>query len=193
MTAEGKETTPEPPGVKVSDHMAPGPDDAPEVMVRIYRPAHLGPDAPALYWIHGGGLVMGSVATEDLQCMALALEADCIVASVEYRLAPEHPHPAPIEDCYAGLRWLVGQAARVGVDPSRIAIGGASAGGGMAAALGLLVRDRKEIEIVFRLLTYPMLDDRNDMPSSRYVTHPESGTERPIRQGGRRCQAMRPG
>lgn len=115
---------------------------------------------------------MGSVASDDLVCMALAVDVDCLVTSVEYRLAPEHPHPAPVEDCYAGLRWLVGQAATLGVDPSRIAIGGASAGGGLAAALGLMARDRGEIDILFQLLIYPMLDDRNDTPSCRYVTNP---------------------
>jgi acetyl esterase/lipase len=172
MTADDKRATTELPEVNVTDYLAPGPDSAREVMVRVYRPAHLEGDSPALYWIHGGGLVMGSVASDDLECMTMARDVECVVASVEYRLAPEHPYPAPVEDCYAGLMWLYGRAAMLGVDPCRVAIGGASAGGGLAAALGLMVRDRREVDIVFQLLIYPMLDDRNDTPSCRYVTNP---------------------
>ena len=132
---------PTPDGITVEDHMAPGPDGAPEVMVRTYRPASLPANAPALYWIHGGGMVLGDVAMNDPYCAGVADQLNVLVASVEYRLAPEHPFPAPIEDCYAGLRWFASSAGELGVDRSRIAIGGGSAGGGLAAGLALVGRD----------------------------------------------------
>lgn len=164
---------PEIPGVTVTDHMAPGPEGAPDVMVRTYIPDGLATPAPALYWIHGGGMVLGDVSMNDADCKLIALDVGCVVASVEYRLAPEHPHPAPIEDCYAGLAWLFSNAESLGVDPGRVAVGGASAGGGLAASLALLARDRGEYDLAFQLLIYPMLDDRNTTPSSHYVTHPK--------------------
>ncbi len=108
-------------------------------------------------WIHGGGYVIGEAAQDDVLCRRFAKELGAIVASVDYRLAPEHPYPASLEDCYSALSWLVGLPA---VDPTRVAIGGASAGGGLAAALGLLTRDRGEIDLAAQLLVYPMLDDR---------------------------------
>ena len=120
----------------MQDHMAPGPEGAPDVMVRTYRPASLPANAPALYWIHGGGMVLGDVEMNDPYCAGIADELNVLVASVEYRLAPEHPFPAPIEDCYAGLRWFASSADELGVDRSRIAIGGGSAGGGLAAGAG---------------------------------------------------------
>lgn len=125
--------------------------------VRVFRPTSGRRPAPALLWIHGGGYVLGSAAQDDTFCREVATQLDVVVASVEYRLAPEHPFPAPLEDCYAGLRWLADDP---GVDRARIAIGGASAGGGLAAALALLARERGEIEPAFQLLVYPMLDDR---------------------------------
>ena len=164
---------PEIPGVDVEDHMAPGAPGDPDVMVRVYTPSGIEGPVPALYWIHGGGMVLGNVAMDDLRCKGVALEMGCVVASVEYRLAPEHPHPAPIEDCYAGLKWLADNAGSLNVDRSRIAIGGASAGGGLAAALALVARDRGEVDICFQQLIYPMLDDRNITPASHYVQHPK--------------------
>ena len=148
-------------GVVGSDHHAPGPDGAPQVMVRVYRPATRKATLPALLWLHGGGYVLGNVQGDDLKAKDLARALDCVVASVEYRLAPEHPFPAPVEDCYAALKWLAGNAGRLGIDPHRIAIGGASAGGGLAAGLALLVRDRAELTIRYQLLIYPMIDDTN--------------------------------
>ena len=163
---------PEVSGVEVEDHWAPGPDGDPDVLVRVYTPSDLDPGAPALYWIHGGGMVMGKVAWNDPDCKGWATDMGCVVASVEYRLAPEHPHPAPIEDCFAGLAWLVSNAESLGVDADRIAVGGASAGGGLAAALALVARDRG-VDIVFQQLICPMLDDRNITRSSHYVQHPK--------------------
>lgn len=164
---------PEIPGVEMEDHWAPGPPGDPDVMVRVYTPSGIEGPVPALYWIHGGGMVLGNVAMDDLNCKGVAVEMGCVVASVEYRLAPEHPHPAPIEDCYAGLKWLADNADRLSADGSRIVIGGASAGGGLAAALALLARDRAEVPIIFQQLIYPMLDDRNITPASHYVQHPK--------------------
>ena len=118
-------------------------------------------------------MVLGNAAMEDPQTKAVAVEMGCVVASVEYRLAPEHPHPAPIEDCYAGLKWFADNSESLGVDRGRIAVGGASAGGGLAAALALLARDRGEVDLIFQQLIYPMLDDRNITPASHYVQHPK--------------------
>ena len=110
--------------------------------------------------------MLGSVERDDLLAAHLAKVAQCVVVSVEYRLAPEHPFPAPVEDCYAALKWLATHTGELGVAPSRIAIGGASAGGGLAAGLALLTRDRAEVELAFQLLIYPMIDDRNVAPAS---------------------------
>ncbi|NNL84180.1 MAG: alpha/beta hydrolase [Myxococcales bacterium] len=161
-----------PDGMTIEDHHAPGPEGAPEVLVRVYRPAGAEAAAPALFWIHGGGMVLGRVEHDDDLCAARAQRLGAIVASVEYRLAPEHPFPAPVEDCYAGLRWLRRNADALGVDPARIAIGGASAGGGLAAGCALLARDRGEVALCFQFLVYPMLDDRNETQSSFAITDP---------------------
>jgi acetyl esterase/lipase len=125
-------------GVMISDHYAPGPEGAPDVMVRIYQPEDRPASLPGLLWIHGGGFVLGNVEGDDLKAKGLALALNCVVASVEYRLAPEHPFPAPLEDCYAALKWLSHSADQFGINTARIAIGGPSAGGGLAAGLGLL-------------------------------------------------------
>lgn len=135
------ERPPTPAGLTTEDRYVSGPAGAPDVLVRIYRPADLPTPAAALYWVHGGGMILGSIAMNDDSCAAIADKLKILVASVEYRLAPEYPYPAPMEDCYAGLRWFAGAATELGVDPARIAIGGASAGGGLAAGLGLLARD----------------------------------------------------
>ncbi len=153
-------------GISSSDHRAPGPAGAPDVFVRVYQPTDRPTTLPALLWIHGGGYVLGSVERDDLMAKHLARVGQCVVASVEYRLAPEHPFPAPVEDCYAALKWLAAHSADFGVNKSRIAIGGASAGGGLAAGLALLTRDRAEVEVAFQLLIYPMIDDRNIAPAS---------------------------
>lgn len=128
-----------------------------DVSVRVFRPVTARHPAAALLWIHGGGLVIGDAAQDDRACRRWADQLGIVVASVEYRLAPEHPFPIPLEDCYTALRWLAGQP-HVAAD--RIAIGGASAGGGLAAALALLAKERGEIQPVLQLLVYPMLDDR---------------------------------
>ncbi|BBZ36945.1 alpha/beta hydrolase [Mycobacterium conspicuum] len=127
------------------------------VGVRLFRAAHGAGPAPALLWIHGGGYVIGSAEMDDRLCARFATRLGITVASVEYRLAPEHPYPAALQDCYAALTWLAGLP---GVDSARVAIGGASAGGGLAAALALWARDHG-FTPAFQLLVYPMLDDRS--------------------------------
>ncbi|MCG5434245.1 alpha/beta hydrolase [Mycobacterium sp. MYCO198283] len=135
--------------------------------VRVHRPPTAGPGA-ALLWIHGGGYLLGSPAQDDRLCRRFADALGITVAAVEYRLAPAHPYPAALQDCYAALRWLSTLPA---VDPARIAIGGASAGGGLAAALALWARDHAtqgDAPVAFQLLVYPMLDDRSATGDPRH-------------------------
>lgn len=165
--------SPLPEGLRVDDRAASGSSGQPDVMVRLYVPAQLATPAPALLWIHGGGMVLGDVDMDDEWCAATAAQLGIVVASADYRLAPEAPFPSPLEDCYTALRWLAEQADALGVDRSRIAIGGASAGGGLAAGLGLLARDRGELRVAFQLLVYPMLDDRNTALHSPSSTDPK--------------------
>jgi acetyl esterase/lipase len=163
---------PEIEGVTGEDRFVPGRQGDPDVRVRVYRPDDQPSKLPALYWIHGGGYVMGDVEQDDRLMKQLVKRIGCVAVSVDYRLAPEHPFPAPVEDCYAGLKWLFSHADELGVDSSRIAIGGASGGGGLAAGLALLVRDRAEVKVAFQLLIYPMIDDRNVTPASYAITDP---------------------
>jgi acetyl esterase/lipase len=128
------------------------------VTVRLHHPPETAsPPHPAVLWIHGGGYVLGSPAQDDAVCQVFAHKLGAVVAAVKYRLAPEHPFPAALHDCHDGLEWL---AKRPDVDPARLAIGGASAGGGLAAALALLARERGVVTPRLQLLSYPMLDDR---------------------------------
>jgi acetyl esterase/lipase len=128
------------------------------ISLRLHRPSPApASPAPAILWIHGGGYVMGNAAQDDGICRHLASALGALVAAVDYRLAPEHPFPVPLHDCHEALVWL---ASRDDVDGGRIAIAGASAGGGLTAALTLLARERDQVRPVFQLLTYPMLDDR---------------------------------
>ena len=161
-------------GVTSEDRHVPGPAGDPDVLVRVYQPTVRPASLPAILWIHGGGYVLGDMASDDAHCCGLAKRVNCVVVSVEYRLAPEHPFPAPVEDCYAALKWLASHAAELGVDPQRIAIAGASAGGGLTAGLALLARDRGEVQVAFQLPIYPMIDDRNITPSSQTVTEPRT-------------------
>jgi acetyl esterase/lipase len=146
--------------IDVLERRVPGPQGAPDVRVLIYTPKAATGLLPALLHIHGGGFVVGTPDASDAGNRVLAKAAGCVIVSVDYRLAPETPYPGPVEDCYAVLKWVHAQAAELGVDSGRIAIGGESAGGGLAACLALLNRDRTEIPVMFQLLIYPMLDDR---------------------------------
>jgi acetyl esterase/lipase len=146
--------------ISMSERFVPGPQGAPDVRVLVYHPSKVSTPLPALLWIHGGGYVLGSADQDDLQVKSIVSAVGCAAVSVDYRLAPETPHPGPVEDCYAALKWLYTNANELNVDANRIAIGGASAGGGLTAGLGLLTRDRGEVPLLFQLLIYPMLDDR---------------------------------
>ncbi len=153
------------PGIEslaIEDRMVPGWEGDPEVSVRIYRPAQssAGTRVPGILMIHGGGFVIGSVEAEHGGAAAMALGAGAVVVSVDYRLAPEHPYPAGLHDCYAALSYLHQEADALGVDPARVALSGASAGGGLAAATALLARDRGGPAVCFQLLQIPELDDR---------------------------------
>lgn len=146
--------------VERSEQYIPGPEGAPDVRVIIFKPKAVGDQRPAILHIHGGGYVIGKPEMGDFNNMNYAGDFGAIVVSVDYRLAPENPHPAPVEDCYAALSWLHTNAVELGVNRENIAISGESAGGGLAAALALLARDRKEVPIAFQHLIFPMLDDR---------------------------------
>lgn len=151
---------PEFPDISVTERFVPGAEGMPDVRVLVYLPTTVQGPLPALLWIHGGGYVIGTADAEDLGVKSIVSAIGCAAVSVDYRLAPETPHPGPVEDCYTALLWLSTHADELGVDPTRIAIGGGSAGGGLAAGLGLLARDRGEVPLAFQLLIYPMLDDR---------------------------------
>jgi acetyl esterase/lipase len=144
----------------VQRRIIPGPVEAPDLVVFVINAGTPGANRPAILHMHGGGFIVGSAeaSVADLQAQAAAL--DCVIVSVEYRLAPETLHPGALEDNHAALVWLHRQAEALGVDPTRIAVQGESAGGGHAAMLALAARDRGEAPIVFQSLTYPMLDDR---------------------------------
>ncbi|WP_331973930.1 alpha/beta hydrolase [Actinophytocola sp.] len=137
---------------EVSDRMFPGPDG--ELPVRIYRPDRDGPLGTLVYFF-GGGWTLGSIDTSDGVCRALANAAGCQVVTPGYRLAPEHPFPAAVHDCHAAVRWVAANAAELGVDPDRIAVGGDSAGGNLAAVVSLLARDRGGPALAAQLLIYP--------------------------------------
>jgi acetyl esterase len=139
----------------VEDRKLPGP--AGEIPVRIYRPEAKGV-LPALVYFHGGGWVIGSIETHDGSCRDLANRAGCVVVSVDYRLAPEHRYPAAAEDCFAATQWVAANAAALGVDPRRIAIGGDSAGGNLTAVVAQMARDRRGPALCFQLLIYPVTD-----------------------------------
>ncbi|MCW8382472.1 alpha/beta hydrolase [Streptomyces justiciae] len=153
--------------ISTRDVTVPGPDDAPDVMVRVYTPAERDELLPGLLYIHGGGFIMGSVEQFDAQATRIAAEVGTVVVSVEYRLAPENPYPAGLEDCYAALTWTAKSATELGIDPDRLGIAGESAGGGLAAAVTLLARDRGGPALCFQYLGVPELDDRLQTPSMR--------------------------
>lgn len=158
---------PDVPGVVTENRSVQGPEGAPDVRVVIWRPEKLDARRPGLLHVHGGGYVAGAPDEVAFRYLPLVAELGVVVASVDYRLAPETPAPGGVEDCYAALRWFTGEgAAALNVDPASIGVMGESAGGGMAAALALLARDRGGPTLAFQQLIYPMLDDRT-------CVHPE--------------------
>ena len=138
----------------------PGQDDRTRTRLRIYRAKSFAPPTPVLVWLHGGGYVTGRPELDEVQCLHYVRESGITVVSVDYRCAPRHPFPAGLEDSYLALKWVESHSQELGVDAKRIAVGGESAGGGLAASLAQLAHDRQEVEIVLQLLVYPMLDDR---------------------------------
>lgn len=164
--------TPPPDAADVSRRLVPGPKGAPDVPVMIYAPRPRANPLPCIFHIHGGGYVTGSAASLEPVHRMLCVAANCCIVSVDYRLAPETRFPGAIEDCYAALSWLFKEAANLGVDVARIGVMGESAGGGLAAALALLARDRGEHALAFQQLIYPMLDDRTVIAEK---PHPYAG------------------
>lgn len=148
------------PRVSISTRMVSRGAGAAEITLYVYEPQGRTAPTGVLLWVHGGGYIMGSAPDYHANCAHYAIAAGVVVVSVEYRLAPEHPFPAGLEDCYAALRWVHANADGLGVDTARIAVGGDSAGGGLAAALAQYAYDRGEVSVRFQLLVYPMLDDR---------------------------------
>ena len=153
----------------VEDRVIPGPTDDVEVPVRVYQPGRRSGLLPAVLHIHGGGFAVGNIDSEHASSAETA-RAGALVVSVEYRLAPEHPFPAGVEDCYAALRWLHDSRDDLGVDAERIAVFGNSAGGGLAAAVALLARDRQGPPLCFQFLGIPELDDRLETVSMKTFT-----------------------
>jgi len=171
--------------------VVPGPDGAPDVAMSVYRPMSLsastGSPAPCVYWIHGGGMVVGDRFTMiDMPLEWVALLGVTVV-SVEYRLAPEHQGTALVDDCYAGLTWVAKHADDLRIDPGRIVVGGGSAGGGLAAGVTLMARDRKDPEIFGQLLICPMLDHRNITVSSQQYDGPYGSWTRTMNEFGWSC------
>lgn len=160
--------------VRETDMRMPG-GDGQDMLVKRFEAkgeeAHTG-NRPALLWIHGGGYVLGHPEAEGIICEQFVHSSGCVVFAPDYRLAPEHPYPSALMDCYAVLQKMAEHAEEYGIDPTRIAIGGGSAGGGLAAALALLARDRGGPAICFQMPLYPMLDDRNVTPSTHEELDP---------------------
>ncbi|HEV3338736.1 MAG TPA: alpha/beta hydrolase [Pirellulales bacterium] len=154
------------PVAKVENRSMPGPDA--DIPLRIYTPAGNAPFA-GLVFFHGGGWVIGSIDTHDNLCRSIANAARCVVVSVEYRLAPEHKFPAAVDDAYAATRWTAEQAERLGIDPGRIAVGGDSAGGNLAAVVALMARDRGGPNLALQVLLYPIAD--RDLGTASYLKY----------------------
>lgn len=153
-----------PPGLHVENRMIPGLDGAPDIRLRIYHRQDIH-DAPVMLYFHGGGFVFGTPEQVDFQLYALAMDTGYLIVSVDYRLAPEHPFPAAIEDGYAALLWLCRNAAGLPADTRRIMVAGASAGGALATGIARMSRDQQGPAVGFQLLIYPVADHTLDYPS----------------------------
>lgn len=145
--------------------------DGQQMLIKVYEPVQRDDTKlPAMLWIHGGGYVLGHPNNEDVLCENFVESVNCLVISPDYRLAPEHPYPAALEDCYAALMWMTNSVSELNINLERIAVGGGSAGGGLTAALALLARDRGGPAICFHMPLYPMIDDRNITFSSHEIS-----------------------
>ena len=156
--------------IVIEDRNIAAPDALLELVVRIYKPTGVSGGLPGIFFIHGGGMIMGSIETENHKAAMLCETIQSIVVSVEYRLAPENPHPAQVQDCYEALVWMSKNASELGLDTDRLAIVGGSAGGGLAIATALMARDQEFPKLSFQMANYPMIDDRNETPSSKEIT-----------------------
>ena len=153
------------------DRTIPGLDGAPDVRVRVYTPAEAtGVMLPGILYIHGGGMIIGDLDGEHLRAEMLCELTNTVVVSTDYRKAPEHAHPAQVNDCYAALAWMAGHVSELDIDPRRIAVYGGSAGGNLAIATTMMARDRGGPAICFLMAPYPMIDDRNELPSTHEIT-----------------------
>lgn len=155
--------------IEHSERTVPGPAGAPELTISIFQRVDHVAGGPGIYYIHGGGMVIGDRFTAIDVLLEWVELTDAVVVSVEYRLAPEHPDPAPVEDCYAGLVYAAEHAEGLGFDPARLVIAGTSAGGGLAAGVALLARDRGGPALAGQVLMCPMIDDRNETVSSHQI------------------------
>lgn len=162
--------TPVNPDILIKDYKVPSLHNVPEITLRVYTPKNSQDLNPGIYNIHGGGMIIGSVAMDDGFSTSLALKFNAVVVSVEYRLAPENPYPAAVEDCYAGIVWMAKNAKMLKIDPERLIVYGGSAGGGLTIAMSLMARDNNYPKIAFQMALYPMIDDRNTSVSSQQVT-----------------------
>jgi acetyl esterase len=160
------------PRVERSDEVIAGADGRPDVRVRWYRPVGSPGPLPCLVYFHGGAYIMGTLGENDDRLDQMVLELGCAVASVDWRLAPEHPYPEGLEDAETVWRRIVGDPVAFGVDPARLVLGGASAGAALAAALCLRLKDTGGVQPKLQLLVYPMLDDRQTTPSLRAIEDP---------------------
>ena len=149
-----------PADIHIENIFIPGQDARTKIRLRIYQPKSITAPIPALIWLHGGGYILGKPEMDDPVCAQYVRESGITVVSVDYRCAPKHPFPKGLEDSYTALKWVEAHFQQLGIDAKRIAVGGASAGGGLAAALIQLAHDRPGIKPVFQILVYPMLDDR---------------------------------
>jgi acetyl esterase/lipase len=164
-----RNTTPSPNVRRWNVAVPPSPNGRDNVRVRLYEPAGRRGTLPAILYIHGGGFTTGTPELYDFLCDPLAEDIGAVVASPDYRLAPEHPFPAGPEDCYSALVWLAGAAGELGIDPGRIAVVGTSSGGGFAAAVALMARDRGAVPLAFQMALNPCLDDRHLTASSHEI------------------------
>jgi acetyl esterase len=139
--------------------------DGSRIFLRMIRPIKISESLSILYWMHGGGYILGSAFQDDAFLANLADYLNCCVISVDYRLAPEFPYPTPLLDCVEGLRYVLSEHKALGLNKDKVILGGVSAGGGLAAGLGLYVRDNKLLSPLGQILIYPMLDDRNNVPN----------------------------
>ena len=153
-------------GVETRELTAKNAQDGFEVPLFLHRPTDTTAPLPCLLWIHGGGYILGSAESDGYMAKQIALTLNCAVAVVDYRLAPEHPYPAPLQDCYAALNLIMRDAESLMIDQNKVAILGVSAGGGLAAGLSLLNRDEAGHDLCGQVLVYPMLDDTNVAPAS---------------------------